>query len=99
MVNPIKLSNQMDHPVAPQKKSKNADLYAVVVEIFGHELLHDLCGGGSQLGGLQDDAVACRDGAAYGVEQQVDRVVPRSDDQHNSVWIGLDLLEGMRTCT
>ena len=71
---------------------QNAHLYAIAVEVLRHELLHYGCRGGGQLGGFHDDAVAGRDGAADGVEQQVDRVVPRSDYQHDAVGIGLDLM-------
>ena len=69
-------------------------LDAVVVEVLRNELLHNLRRGGRQFGGLHDDAVAGRDGAADRVQQQVDRVVPRPDDQHHAVWVGLDLLVG-----
>ena len=55
-------------------------LDAVVVEVLRNELLHDLRRGGCQFGGLHDDAVAGSDGAADRVQQQVDRVVPRTDD-------------------
>jgi hypothetical protein len=44
----------------------------------------------SHLGGLDDDAVACGDGADKRGERELDRIVPGADDQHDTERLVLD---------
>ena len=61
------------------------------VEVLRHDLAEQRCGGGGDLGGLEHNRVAGSERWHEGREQELDRVVPRRDDQHDAERLGHDL--------
>ena len=60
------------------------------IHVLVEGLPEDLGSGGCQLRGLDDDGVSGRDGAGHRHQAELDREVPRADDEDEAVRLSVD---------